>query len=129
MLRRTSLTLALLLVAALGDPAAAQGGGDIKIAGQSRATPQLKRDILAVITGYGQARHSCARVSALETAPLPKDYQPKSMMLRVTAAEHFYERWTVDLCGTKRPFLVAMWPSPKGGADYKVMEIPPGTEP
>jgi hypothetical protein len=44
-------------------------------------------------------------------------------------SERVYERRTAELCGTKRAFPVALWPSPKGGADYKVVEVPPGTEP
>ncbi|WP_421997051.1 hypothetical protein [Reyranella sp.] len=101
---------------------------DVKIVGQSHATPQLKRDVLTVILGYARGRHSCGTLTSAETAPLAKDYEPKSAMFRTSAPGHVYERWVVDLCGTKRAFLVALWPSPKGGADYKVVEVPPGGE-
>jgi hypothetical protein len=131
--------IGLMLFIAMAGPAAAQSGapppqsaaqpGDIKIVGQSRATSQLKRDILTAISGYSKARHSCDTIATVETAPLPQGYEPKTAMFRVSAPQHFYERWVASLCGTKRAFLVAMWPSPKGGADYKVVEVPPGTEP
>jgi len=132
--------VALILLMALAGPAAAQSAapstpqsaahpGDIKIVGESRATTQLKRDILAVVTGYSRARHSCGTITTVETAPLSQGYEPKTAVFRVSEPQHFYERWVADLCGTKRAFLVAMWPSPKGGADYKVVEVPPGTEP
>ena len=65
----------------------------------------------------------------METAPLGDKYEPKTPLYRVDDPQHLYERWTADLCGTRRAFLVALWPSPKGGADYKVVEVPPGTEP
>lgn len=117
------LGLTTLLVAAT--PALA----DVKFAGQSRATPQLKRDVLVAIAGYSKARHGCGAVAGVETAPLGDKYEPRTALYRVTEPQHLYERWTADLCGTKRAFLVALWPSPKGGADYKVVEVPPGTEP
>jgi hypothetical protein len=117
------LGLTALLVSAA--PALA----DVKFAGQSRATPQLKRDVLVAIAGYSKARHGCGAVAGVEAAPLGDKYEPRTALYRVTEPQHLYERWTADLCGTKRAFLVALWPSPKGGADYKVVEVPPGTEP
>jgi hypothetical protein len=119
----------LLLLYALAVPPAIAQSTDIKFVGQSRATPQLKRDILTAVAGYSKARHACDTVTTVDTAPLPQGYEPKTAMFRVSAPQHFYERWVADLCGTKRAFLVAMWPSPKGGADYKVVEVPDGAEP
>lgn len=130
----------VLLLIAMAGPAAAQSGApsppqatapsaDIKFVGQSRATAQLKRDILTAVAGYSKARHSCDTIAMVETVPLPQGYEPKTAMFRVSAPQHFYERWVASLCGTKRAFLVAMWPATQGGADYKVVEVPPGTEP
>jgi hypothetical protein len=124
---RGPLVVAMLL-SALALPIAS-GATDIKIVGQSRASHQLKRDTLAVIAGYAKARHSRGTIAGLETAPLPQGFEPKTAMFRVSESQHFYERWVADLCGTKRAFLVALWPSPKGGTDYKTVEVPPGTEP
>ena len=124
---RTATGLMFLL--SLAAPQAVAQSTDIKFVGQSRATPQLKRDILTAVAGYSKARHSCATITTVETAPLPQGYEPKTEMFRASAPQHFYERWVAGLCGTKRAFLVAMWPSPKGGADYKVVEVPDGTEP
>lgn len=134
-----SIPVALIVVSASLSAAAQQnapppvqsatGQGGIKIIGESRATPQLKRDILPVIAGYAKARHSCGTIKSVETTPLPQGYEPRTKMFRVSAPQHSYERWLVDLCGVKRAFLVALWPSPRGGADYKAVEVPPGTEP
>jgi hypothetical protein len=77
-----------------------------------RRIPQ--RDILTAIGGYSKARHSCDTIATVETAPLPQGYEPETAMFRVSAPQHFYERWVASLCGTKRAFLVAMWPSAKG---------------
>lgn len=123
-MKRTALTgLAALFVVA--SPAYA----DVKFVGESRASPQLKRDILAVVLGYAKHSHACGTLAEVESRPLGDKYEPRTPMYRVTAPQHVYERWTADLCGTKRAFLVALWPSPQGGADYKVVEVPPGTEP
>ncbi len=119
----------LAVIMAIAASQAFAQSADIKLIGQSRATVPLKRDIVTAIAGYSKARHSCGTVTTVETAPLPEGYEPKTAMFRASAPQHFYERWTASLCGAKRAFLVAMWPSPKGGADYKVVEAPPGTEP
>ena len=123
------IAIGVMILFALAAPQAGAQSTDIKFVGESRATPQLKRDILTAVAGYSKARHSCDTVTTVETAPLPQGYEPKTAMFRVSAPQHFYERWIAGLCGTKRAFLVAMWPSPKGGADYKVVEVPDGTEP
>lgn len=130
--------VALALLGAAVVPAAAQvanppqsaaQGSTVRFVGVSQATPQLKRDVMVAISAYTKARHSCAAVTAVETAPMAKDFEPKTAMYRVSAPGHVYERWIADGCGAKRAFLVALWPSPKGGADYKVVEVPPGTDP
>ena len=123
------IAIGVMILFALVAPQGIAQSTDIKFVGQSRATPQLRRDILTAVAGYSKARHSCDTVTTVETAPLPQGYEPKTAMFRVSAPQHFYERWIAGLCGTKRAFLVAMWPSPKGGADYKVVEVPDGTEP
>jgi len=123
-MKRTAL-LAVAGLIVVASPALA----DIKFVGQSRATPQLKHDVLTVIAGYAQARHACGTITTVESASLGEKFEPKTPLYRVTAPGHLYERWVAELCGTKRAFLVALWPSPKGGADYKVVEVPPGTEP
>jgi hypothetical protein len=115
--------LAALLIAT------APAFADVMFVGQSRATLQLKQDVLVAITGYSKARHACGTIASVETTPLGDTFEPKTPLYRVTEPNHLYERWSADLCGTKRAFLVALWPSPKGGADYKVVEVPSGTEP
>jgi len=121
-MKRTALGLLALFVVA--NPAYA----DITFIGQSRASPHLKHDVLTVM-GYAQHAHACGTISTVESVPMGAAYEPKTPMYRVAAPDHLYERWVADLCGTKRTFLVALWPSPKGGADYKVVEVPAGTEP
>lgn len=123
-MKRTALWgLAALFVVA--SPAYA----DIKFVGQSRASPQLKHDVVVVIASYAKGVHGCGTITTVESAPLGDSYEPKTPLYRVAEPGHLYERWVAELCGTKRTFLVALWPSPKGGADYKVVAVPAGTEP
>jgi hypothetical protein len=122
---KSTALLGLVALFVVAGPAYAE----IRFVGESRATPQLKRDVLAVVAGYANHSHGCGTITTVESAPLGEKYEPKTPMYRVNAPQHIYERWTAELCGTKRAFLVALWPSPKGGADYKVVEVPPGTEP
>ena len=49
---------------------------DIVFVGQSRATPQLKRDVLTVVAGYAQASHGCGTITTVESAPLGDKYEP-----------------------------------------------------
>src|SRR3954463_6263586 len=123
-MKRTALLAFAGLIVAVS-PAYA----DVKFVGQSRASPQLKHDVLTVIAGYAKGAHDCGTITTVESAPLGETYEPKTAIYRVASPGHLYERWVAELCGTKRAFLVALWPSPKGGADYKVVEVPPGTEP
>jgi len=102
---------------------------DVRFVGQSQASPQLKRDVLTAIAGYSRAAHACGAITTIESALLGKEYEPKTPMYRVSAPQHSYERWVAELCGTKRAFLVALWPAVQGGADYKIVEVPLGTEP
>lgn len=123
-MKRTAL-LAFAGLIVVANPADA----DIKFVGQSQASPQLKHDVLTVIASYANGAHACGTITTVESARLGDKYEPKTPLYRVASPGHLYERWVADLCGTKRAFVVALWPSPKGGADYKVVEVPPGTEP
>ena len=130
------VALALPAAAQVGAPSTPQSSAPQSAAlpaytyvGQSRANVQLKNDVMIMVSGYSRYQHSCKTITTVETALLPQGYEPKTAMFRVSEPRHFYERWTADVCGTKRAFLVVLWPSPKGGVDFKVVEVPPGTEP
>ena len=127
-MRSVSLVAAGL---ALGVSAAAPAAQayDIDFRGQSRASPKLKADLLNNITIYGKARYKCAVVFSVDSTVLPPSYNPRTAMYRVSSPQRVYERWVVNLCGTKRPFFVGLWPDGRGGAYFKVGEIMKGTEP
>jgi hypothetical protein len=102
---------------------------DVRFTGQTRATPQLKTDLLGVISGYSQHQYKCSVVSAIDAAVMMPTYKPRTPIYQISAPNHHYERWTATVCDTKRTFLIGLWPVPQGGADYKVVEIPAGVEP
>lgn len=102
---------------------------DIDFRGQSRASPQLKADLLAQISGYAKHTYKCSFPFSVETALLPASYTPRTPIYRISSPQRSYERWGVNLCGTKRGFLVGLWPDGKGGAFFKVTEVKKGVEP
>ena len=101
---------------------------DVRFAGESRATPKLKTDVLTLITGYSGHEYKCTAVSSIESTLMPASYKPRTPLYQIAAPNHHYERWVATLCGTKRSFLIGMWPVPQGGTDVKVVEIKPGVE-
>ena len=102
---------------------------EVRFAGQSRATPQLKVDVLGMVAGYSAQRYKCGTITAVNSTILPKSYSPRIPLHQIASPDHVYERWVIDLCEVKRAFLVGLWPDPKGGANFKVVEIRDGVEP
>lgn len=102
---------------------------DVDFRGQTRASPQLKADLLTNIAAYAKGAYQCNFPFAVETALLPASYLPRTPMYRISSPQRSYERWVVNLCGTKRAFLIGLWPDGKGGAFFKVTEVKKGVEP
>ena len=94
-MKRTAL-LGLAALFVVASPAHA----DIKFVGQSRASPQLKHDVLVVIASYAKGVHACGTITTVESAPLGDSYEPKTPLYRVAEPGHLYERWVAELCGT-----------------------------
>jgi hypothetical protein len=127
--RRRMSKLLPLFASVLGLVSQTAHASDVRFTGESRATPQLKTDVLVAITGYSRHQYKCPEVSSIESALLPATYKPRTPLYQIAAPNHHYERWVATVCDGKRTFLVGLWPVPQGGADFKVVEIPPGVEP
>ena len=102
---------------------------ELRFTGPSRTTPALKRDVLNAITGYSKYTYKCSFIFSVESAQLPPSYVPRTPLYQIAAPQHSYERWLINLCGKKRSFLLGLWPAPQGGANFKVLEVPPGIVP
>ncbi|WP_298812016.1 hypothetical protein [uncultured Sphingomonas sp.] len=106
---RLALVLPILLVAAAPVPADRPG--------PSRADKRLKADVLRGLQRYSVAAYRCARLGQLQAQSLPKRFRAGSPVYR---RRGHWEAWSARVCGQRRTFLVAMWPSRRGGVDFTI---------
>lgn len=111
---------ALALAALTSQPAAAQ---KISFTGQTKASPQLRLDVLRQIARYSKANGGCAFVFSAHMQIMPRNYVPVRPSKPATGLGGHFERWTLNACGAKQGFQVAMWPSPRGGSDFAITPL------
>ncbi len=114
-MRRVTLALPLLLIAAA--PIDKLGAVSANKAGPSRADRRLKADVLRGMQRYATAAYHCARLDRVQAQSLPKRFRVTSVVYR--RGGH-WEAWSARVCGQRRGFLVAMWPSRRGGVDFTI---------
>lgn len=100
-------------------PAAAY---DITTTGRSVASPRLAADVVSEIARFTKATDGCAFIFSVHMRMLP------SRLARWTpgvpnARAAYYEEWSVNACGARQRFQVAMWASPRGGSDYAITPL------
>ena len=108
------------MTALVSQPAAAY---PIKTTGKTLASPQLAVDLLRHIQAYSKTTGGCAFVFSAHMQVLPRTYVPVAPAAPATARGGHFEEWTVNACAARQRFLIAMWPSPRGGADFTVTPI------
>ncbi|HEX8513724.1 MAG TPA: hypothetical protein VF688_11535 [Allosphingosinicella sp.] len=111
------LLLALLLAAAPDAGALAKIG----ITGRT-AAPDAKVAQAALNEARGfAAAHAlkCSEMGGAEASLMPKRWVPADPNFRLGPKGARYERWEIQLCGKKVPFLVVFWKT-KGIADFQV---------
>lgn len=86
-------------------------------AGPSRADRRLKADILKGMQRYSVAAYRCARLDRVQAQSLPARFRSGSSVYRRMG---HWEEWSARACGQRRTFLVAMWPSRRGGVDFTI---------
>lgn len=101
-------------------PAAAY---QLKITGQSRASSQLKVDVLRQIAEYSSRTGGCRFLYSAHMTVMPRGYVPRQPTRPAPALGGHYEVWTVNACAAKQRFQVAMWPSRRGGADFAITPL------
>lgn len=106
---RLALVLPVLLVAAAPAPADRPG--------PSRADKRLKADVLRGMQRYSVAAYRCARLSQVQAQSLSKRFRAGSPVYR---RKGHWEAWSARVCGQRRTFLIAMWPSRRGGVDFTI---------
>lgn len=91
---------------------------DIDFRGTTRASPELKLDMLRTIQGYAKARHDCSFIFSVNMTVLGPGFQRNSP---VYARGGHFERWDANLCGRREAFTVSMWARASGGSDYAIL--------
>lgn len=120
-MKRNYLAAGALAFAALtSQPAAAQ---KISFTGQTKTSPQLRLDVLRQIAQYSKASGGCAFVFSAHMEIMPRGYVAVQPSKPATALGGHFERWTLNACGAKQRFQIAMWPSPRGGSDFAVTPL------
>ncbi|HEX8125480.1 MAG TPA: hypothetical protein VF548_07860 [Allosphingosinicella sp.] len=111
------LLLAMLLASAPDSAALAKIG----ITGRTRAPdPAVAQAALNEAGAFGRGTAlKCGEMGAAEASLMPKGWVPADPNFRIGPKGARYERWDIQLCGKKVPFLVVFW-KVKGKADFQV---------
>jgi hypothetical protein len=111
---------ATIAAAMLAQPAAAS---TIKISGRTLASQQLANDMLRQIAAYSKGSGGCSMLFSAHMAVMPRSFVPQQPTRPAVALGGHYEIWTVNACAAKQRYQVAMWPSPRGGADFAITPL------
>ncbi len=106
--------------AAAGQPAAAY---PLKVTGRSMASPQLQADVLTAIADYSKRTGGCRMIFSADRQIMPRSYVPRQPTRPATRLGGHFEVWTMNVCAAKQRFQIAMWPSPRGGADFAITPL------
>lgn len=118
---KTMIASAIVAMTAVASqPAAAY---DLTTSGRTLASPRLAADVLTTISRYSKASGGCSFLFSASMRVLPAGYAPARPTMPATQRGGHFEEWTVNACGAKQRFQVAMWPSPRGGSDYAVTPL------
>ena len=112
------LLLALLLLGSAPDAAAL---AKIGITGRT-AAPDLSVAQAALKEAGGFAAGEsmkCHEMGGVQASLMPKRWVPADPNFRLGPKGARYERWDIELCGKRVPFLVVFW-KVKGKPDFQV---------
>ena len=121
--------LSFMAAAALAAPDAADLA-KIGITGQTAAP-----DAAVAQAAYNEAGGfaagiaiKCGELKGAEASLMPEGWVPADPNFRLGPKGARYERWDLDLCGRKVPFLVVFW-TDKGKSDFQVAHPFPADPP
>ena len=106
--------LALLIALAVGVCSPHAEAEEVPFTGRTSANVHLIKDVLQDIQLIGRGALSCDSITSVRSILLPSDYRPSGGPFPEGRSRTIYERWQVELCGTKEDFLVAFWAPPAG---------------
>ena len=120
MKRKHFIAAALVTAAIAAQPAAAY---PLKVTGRSMASPQLQADVLTAIADYSKRTGGCRMIFSADRAVMPRTYVPRQPTQPATSMGGHFEVWSLNVCAAKQRFQIAMWPSPRGGADFAITPL------
>jgi hypothetical protein len=120
-MKRKHVIAAALVTAAIAAQAAA--AYPLKVTGRSMASPQLQADVLTAIAEYSKRTGGCRMIFSADRAVMPRTYVPRQPTRPATSMGGHYEVWSLNVCAAKQRFQIAMWPSPRGGADFAITPL------
>jgi hypothetical protein len=120
MKRKHVIAAALVTAAIAAQPAAAY---PLKVTGRSMASPQLQADVLTAIADYSKRTGGCRMIFSADRAVMPRTYIPRQPTRPATSMGGHFELWSLNVCAAKQRFQIAMWPSPRGGADFAITPL------
>ncbi|MFD1036717.1 hypothetical protein ACFQ15_18955 [Sphingomonas hankookensis] len=120
MKRKHFIAAALVTAAIAAQPAAAY---PLKVTGRSMASPQLQADVLTAIAEYSKRTGGCRMIFSADRAVMPRTYVPRQPTRPATSMGGHFEVWSLNVCAAKQRFQIAMWPSPRGGADFAITPL------
>lgn len=120
MKRKHFIAAALVTAAIAAQPAAAY---PLKVTGRSMASPQLQADVLSAIADYSKRTGGCRMIFSADRAVMPRTYVPRQPSRPATSMGGHFEVWSLNVCAAKQRFQIAMWPSPRGGADFAITPL------
>lgn len=101
-------------------PAAAYG---ITTTGRTGASPRLAADMLRDIARLSKATDGCAFIFSVHMRILPNRLVRTAADATTARFGGHFEEWSLNACGARQRFQVAMWPSPRGGSDYAITPL------
>ncbi|MEP7006277.1 MAG: hypothetical protein ABI810_09855 [Sphingomonas bacterium] len=121
-MKRTYLIAAALAASAIvgSQPAAAY---PLKITGHTLASRQLTADVLRYIANYSSRTGGCHMLFSADMNVMPRSYVPRQPTRPASSLGGHFEIWTVNACAARQRFQVAIWPSPRGGADFAITPL------
>lgn len=97
--------------------------------GRTLATSQLATDILNRIAGHVRSVTACQSLSEVRMEVMPRGYVPVQPTVSANSRGGHFERWSVNACGDRQVFQVAMWPSQRGGSEFAVTPLASAANP
>lgn len=122
-MKRIPVIAAMIAATALMAASPAAAVPQVKLSGRTLATPKLAGDLMRTILGHSKHSSGCPTISGAHMQVMPRSYAPRQPTRQAIAMGGHFEVWTITACAATRRYQIAMWPSPRGGADFAITPL------